>query len=297
MSYSNWIGLPTTGIGRSWTIRLIALAALTFAGWVIPGCVGVEETSPLGQSESTIVGGAAETGYASVGAFVEDGETFCTGTLVSPTVIVTAAHCVEEIRSVRGLSFFFGADTNRPSRGASIPLASVHPHPDYRTNEDADIAVVILESASSVTPMALPSTNMSAAWKGRDLLFIGYGITSATTDAAGEKRSVEIPITDVNPLTFRYSGRGVNTCNGDSGGPALAQQAGKNELVGVTSWGDEDCREFGVNTRVDPYLAWIRSFMNGTPPPTSTPPPGDDSGSDPDDGDWGDDGGDGDSGW
>lgn len=67
-----------------------------------------------------------------------------------------------------------------------------------------------------------------------------------------------IPITEVNPTELVYSKAGANTCVGDSGGPALAKNAaGVTVVIGVTSWGDDGCTDFGVDTRVDAYPTFI----------------------------------------
>ena len=57
---------------------------------------------------------------------------------------------------------------------------------------------------------------------------------------------------------------GRDTCNGDSGGPLLADQLGGGwAVVGITSFGVDCAREDfpGVYTRVDQYLPWIRQYL------------------------------------
>ena len=64
---------------------------------------------------------------------------------------------------------------------------------------------------------------------------------------------------------FSYREPGQNTCNGDSGGPAFADNGNGELLVaGVTSYGDFGCHDFGVDTRVDAYLDFLDIQDGGT---------------------------------
>jgi hypothetical protein len=256
-----------TGPGRP--LRWTAFAALTISAVLAAGCSDLDEAQgpDLARSASFIIGGGLESGYPAVGALIEGGEAFCTGTLVSPTVFVTAAHCLEGGSGAAGLSVFFGSDANRLSSGEVIDAAGAYPHPRYDGWEVVnDIAVITLAEPASVTPSAIQTDPMSASWIGRDAVFVGFGVTDAFSDRAGVKYSVTIPITEVDDTTFTNSGRGVNTCAGDSGGPAFYDDGGTMRLIGVTSWGDEYCEEFGVNTRVDAFMDFVQPFLDGEVP-------------------------------
>jgi V8-like Glu-specific endopeptidase len=213
--------------------------------------------------DGKIVGGESESGYLAVGAMTVGGDLSCTGTLVSSTVVITAAHCVMN-GSATSHSFFVGTDSRDSSTGTSYPVASWHPHPDY--NDAAltnDIAVLVLaEAVPNVDPIPLLTTAMDSSYVNQEALFIGFGLTSGNSNDYGEKRSVSIPITEIMETSFRYSGEGINTCNGDSGGPTLYEVAGEMTLIGVTSYGDRDCEEYGVNTRIDTYVDFINGYLD-----------------------------------
>ncbi len=261
--------------------RLLAGSVLLFIVSVLllivslTGPALAQEASPRGALR--IVGGQVERGFPAVGALLYDGEQGCTGTLVTPTVVVTAAHCLEEV-SAREVSFFRGPDARNLDAGTRLQAVELRMHPDYDTFEVVnDIGVVRLAEPAPVQPMARLMAEMSDEWVGRNVLFVGYGITDAMVDDAGIKRSVQIELTEVADTWFRYAGPGVNTCNGDSGGPAIVELDGQPTLIGVTSWGDEDCAEFGVDTRTDVFEAFIKAFIDGQPPanPGDGPDPGD----------------------
>ena len=56
-------------------------------------CVEVEDVSPtMAVVEQTIINGSPDPGYPAVGAFIFNGNEFCSGTLVSDRIVVTAAH-------------------------------------------------------------------------------------------------------------------------------------------------------------------------------------------------------------
>jgi secreted trypsin-like serine protease len=68
----------------------------------------------------------------------------------------------------------------------------------------------------------------------------------------------------------------LNTWFGDSGGPALGNDAsGQQRLIGVTSWGDEDCKQFGVDTRVDAFWDFLQPYLDDETAPAD---PGGDNG-------------------
>lgn len=211
-----------------------------------------------------IVGGSPENNYAAVGALMENGAQFCTGTLVTPTEVVTAAHCVADNPNRSGVSFFIGNDANNPSSGTSIPVSGMFPHPSFDWYSLAnDIAVVRLSSAASVSPIPINTEPMTSEWLGVRPLFVGFGITVGGGQDNGRKRSVRIAITEIGDTQFGYADSEANTCNGDSGGPALSEVNGSLRILGVTSYGDIYCSTYGADTRVDAFASFINGYLNG----------------------------------
>ena len=89
-------------------------------------------------------------------------------------------------------------------------------------------------------------------------MFVGYGVSNGFSQTgAGTKRFVNMAISQVGATQFSYAVPNKNTCNGDSGGPAFAQVGGELLLAGVTSYGDANCVQYGVDTRADVYVDFL----------------------------------------
>ena len=243
---------------------LVGLPAVAMAGQL-----------PTSDKTTKIINGTATSGHAAVGALVANGQQFCTGTLVTDRVVVTAAHCLYGGDSPQGMTFFIGADVNAAGSGKHIAVKSLHVYPHYDDEQVLhDVAALTLAEPAGVEPVALLRQSMTNDWIGRNLTFVGYGVTSAMAMESGKKFEVDIAIKEVWPTAFMYDDKTRNTCSGDSGGPALFALDGRLTLVGVTSYGDDGCSEYGVNNRVDPYAAFIDSVIEGTTFSGTAPDPG-----------------------
>lgn len=253
----------TTNTIKLSTSAVLAIAAT--AAMFSMGCAEATEddeaTAADDQVESSgaaIVGGQATSAYPAVGALTQSGSPFCTGTVVAKRVVVTAAHCLAGMSASR-IRFAFGPNGFSPQ--ASVGVSRVVVHPQYDANRiKNDIGVLILSSDAPVTPIAI-NTSMTSSWQGRSLVFVGYGVSNGVTQTGGgTKRVVSIPISQVGSTQFAYEDSRRNTCFGDSGGPAFAQdQNGNLLLAGVTSYGDQRCQQYGVDTRVDAFRSFIAS--------------------------------------
>jgi hypothetical protein len=200
---------------------------------------------------------------------------FCSGTLITPAVVATAAHCLWE-QDPTAMQVFFGSDVE--SGGEFRDVSEGRLHPDFDPDGlDGDLGLLRLASAApaSVTPIpALPSTMpLTEAEVGAGVVFSGFGVTEEGT--SGLKLTVSGTIglvctgplqctfggAPVGPACFAYAQGSGGPCSGDSGGPAFIQRIGNEYLAGVTSYGDELCSHYGVSTMVSAYEYWIAQFV------------------------------------
>ena len=239
-------------LGRS------ALAVFTL---VSSGCIGPE--LDVGDDQSGIVNGQLSPGDDAIVALTINGQQFCTGTLVTPTVVVTAAHCLPpnlEGVPMDAIEIFFGADINQG--GSTIPVLSGLAHTAWNENVvPNDIGAVSLSQPAPVAPIPMLNDDLDALQPvGDTVRMVGYGITAFEGTGNGTKRSGEMTIDAMDSSTI-YLGPGPSlTCNGDSGGPLLMNVDGVEVLAGIHS--RSDCETQSLNERVDVHTTgFIRDFL------------------------------------
>jgi uncharacterized protein (TIGR03382 family) len=239
---------------RSYLLPCVMALACEVAGPPGPAAV----TSP-------IIGGTSDSGHPAVGAVLMN-NSMCTGTLISPKVVVTAAHCMEQSTPQE---FVFGSSINS---GTLVPIQYYEQHPQYTTNSygisQHDIAVAVLLTKSSVTPMAYRTATMNGT-AGQSITFVGFG-----ENHTGYKYKVTTTVGSVESQGFwnyANSSNPKNTCVGDSGGPGIVVADGVEQVAGIVSAGDENCNKDGWNTRVDVNASWLAQMI-AKYDPTATGP-------------------------
>ncbi|MBI2389760.1 MAG: trypsin-like serine protease [Deltaproteobacteria bacterium] len=206
---------------------------------------------------------------------------FCSGVLVTSTVLLTAGHCV---RSERPGSFgvYVGNDPSRDLVEHLYEVSEVRVHPEFdplRLRNDialVRLATAVTEPIAPVPPLGAADGLVSSD-VGATLDFAGFG--QDEDGHSGVKLHLEGPLggfgcsvagctSDGDPSTqFSYTQGWGGPCFGDSGGPAFIKRSGQPRVAGLTSWGDGDCTVFGVSTRVDAYASFIQAFIGTGPSP------------------------------
>jgi hypothetical protein len=211
----------------------------------------------------------------------------CTGTLISPTVYVTAGHCTFGAEHVE---LWFDDDLrdaaahDYPYTGEVTGTAYTHPLYDDAAFYEHDLGIVVLDEPVVLDEYGtLPALNQLDAFaapgakKGAVFTAVGYGLQKSYPDAASWKAQAEVlrmvshprlvsintPSTRDGWMMLSNNARTGGTCSGDSGGPNFIGDT--TVIAGVTSFGKNvTCAGSGGVYRIDQAddLEWIATFLD-----------------------------------
>jgi hypothetical protein len=248
-------------------IRRLAAALTVIAGVSVAApASAITDGQPDGNGHPNVGGLVADQAYS-------DGTwTYCSGTLISPKVFLTAAHCDNGGNERVRVTFSPAYQPGDPTYAGTF-----HGDPRFsqKQSDPHDIAVVVLDrEVPAVTPARLPAAgSLSALRHGQAFTSVGYGAYEVTRGPGGHqylyndvRGAAHGSLNAVTPSWLRLSmnpatGDG-GTCYGDSGGPNFL---GSSQIVAATTvTGDAQCRATNVDYRLD--TASARSFLGGYVP-------------------------------
>src|SRR4029079_4006870 len=203
--------------------------------------------SPVSVPASAIVGGGAPQtdGVArSVVTIVGSRGNFCTGAVIAPKVVLTAAHCVQPGADYKIVAY--GADSTPQLQ--NVRMVAIHPNFNMQAMQahraTADVALLQLEiplKGKSTVPVGTPAIPIQV---GSRFVIAGIGVTVrgdgksggaarvAGLVATGQPGTLQIRLVD--PVTNGVRD-GIGACTGDSGGPVFEDKPTGRILVGGRS--------------------------------------------------------------
>jgi hypothetical protein len=231
-------------------------------------------TATTARVQSAIVAGTVDDHDAAVVVWEahvagDPFEELCTAEIISPHVVLTAAHCTKDPGVA--VDYHVSGDVELTPRTKRVELDEVHRPAEFVNQLDAitsngyDVAVGISYAGFSVPPISYNRAPLPRDYHKRKVRIIGYGI-SDTSDglSAGTRREGTAQLADFSDKFVHLTGKKQSVCQGDSGGPALLTIAGHEAIVGLSSFAPLSCEpERGaVSTNVAFYADFIDSWVN-----------------------------------
>ncbi|MEU0024497.1 FG-GAP-like repeat-containing protein [Streptomyces sp. NPDC006335] len=244
--------------------RLAALAAALVAAPVA-----------LSSAPATALTGTDAPAQLNYVAKINVGEqSACTGTLIAPQWVLTAATCFAadgkpaEGRPAVATTVTVGRTDLTQDGGSVLPAIRLVPH--------ADRDLVLVKLAARITDPAVTPVRLatSPAAAGEELVKAGFGRTK-TEWVPDKLHAGTFTVASTAATTVDLNGSDTATvCKGDAGGPALRTVGGTTELVAVNSrsWqggclgiDPAETRTGAVDTRVDDIGAWVTHALSRNP--------------------------------
>jgi hypothetical protein len=217
---------------------------------------GVPSAEGVGRSVVTIVGSRGN---------------FCSGALIAPKLVLTAAHCVQPGAVYKLVET--GADKQPQLR--DVRTTAVHPGFNMQAilahRATADVALLQLEAPPQGKTAAALGVPRLPIVPGSRFTIAGIGVTirgegssggvirAAGLIATGKPGTLQIRLVD--PLT-QGTRNGLGACTGESGGPVFEDRPGGSSIIGVVSWstgpnGSSGCGGLTGVTPLTLYRDWI----------------------------------------
>jgi secreted trypsin-like serine protease len=231
-------------------VPALAAAAVSVLALLAPTATAAQApTPPATKAVQPIIGGGQATSGPWAARLFSNGRETCSATIIAPTWILTAKHCV----TGGGLSFRVGS-LDQHSGGTLANGVQTYTH-------SADLALVRLDRSVSTTYATLGQSGSVRV--GQSVQVYGWGATSQCgSEATCQSRYLKVAnVTVTGACGDAYGGSAICarrgngiTAGGDSGGPMMANGV----QVGVASTSDRQTTT--AYTNVTAYRSWIQSI-------------------------------------
>lgn len=193
---------------------------------------------------------------------------FCTATLVASNVVLTAAHCLEEMSGTSQFGFAIGKDASDPD--AVFAVKSFEINSEYNASSWVpaahDNAIIVLKKSvydevSGIKHIPMNADPLTNSLVGQKVQNVGYGSTEFDQNNS-ERLWVAESVYTVSGGEFTVNGKGHGgVCFGDSGGPSLYDFGDGLRVIGTVSWGDESCVGVDHFSDISVDSEWLSSFI------------------------------------
>lgn len=288
-------------------LATLVAAATLLAPATVEAALWQADPVETGGAQASIINGdpASITDFPSLAFIAARNKFSCTGTVIAPRVVLTAAHCVEDLEvggftQPREYTVVTGrANPRQAGSGNVLQVSETHVFPRFDPGTaHGDAALLVLASPTPAAPIPLAGAADAALYAGgAPVMLAGWGLTSPNASTPPESlRSTSNVVLDpsacksrtqryyppystaaqmctIDPPDHRNGG-----CFGDSGGPVIARRAdGSPVEIGIVSTGGPRCSTQVPNifTRADLISTWAAEWVAAIeaagPPPVLKP--------------------------